>query len=71
MAAVSRMSHDLNTPINAITGFSRVILTGIDGAIEDLQREDLMSIDEAGCKLLTLVDEVFSVARSEISKAEP
>jgi len=61
--AMSRMGHDLKTPINAITGFSRVILKGIDGPITDFQREDLTSIYEGGVKLLTMINDVFSIRK--------
>jgi len=66
--AVSRMGHDLKTPINAITGFSRVILKGIDGPITDFQREDLTSIYEGGVKLLTMINDVFSIRKLDASR---
>jgi signal transduction histidine kinase len=65
MSAMSKMGHDLKTPINAITGFSRVILKGIDGPITDFQREDLTSIYNAGQKLLTMIDDVFNVRKRD------
>jgi signal transduction histidine kinase len=68
MSAQSRMSHDLKTPINAITGFSRVILKGIDGPITDFQREDLTSIYEAGQRLLTMINDVFLVRKSDAAR---
>lgn len=68
MSAMSRMSHDMKTPINAITGFSRVILKGIDGPITEFQREDITSIYEAGQKLLTMIDDVFSVRKRDAAR---
>lgn len=65
VSAMSKLSHDLKTPINAITGFSRVILKGIDGPITDLQQEDLTSIFESGRRLLEMINDVFSVARGD------
>ena len=32
---LANMSHELRTPLNSIIGFSRVILKGIDGPIND------------------------------------
>lgn len=69
MESMSRMSHDLKTPINAITGFSRVILKGIDGPITDFQQEDLTSIYEAGKKLLTMVNDLFAVRKRDAARS--
>ena len=63
MNAMSVMGHDLKTPINAITGFSKVILKGIDGPITEFQQQDLTSIHDAGQKLLTMIDEIFRTAK--------
>jgi signal transduction histidine kinase len=68
MNAMSVMGHDLKTPINAITGFSKVILKGIDGPITEFQQQDLTSIHDAGQKLLTMIDEVFRTARTDAGK---
>ncbi len=68
MDAMSDMGHDLKTPINAITGFSRVILKGIDGPITDFQQQDLTSIYEGGKKLLTMIDDIFQVAKKDAAK---
>ena len=67
-SAMSLMGHDLKTPINAITGFSRVILKGIDGPITEFQQQDLTSIYDAGQKLLTMIDELFRTGKSDTSK---
>ncbi|MBN2391475.1 MAG: HAMP domain-containing histidine kinase [Anaerolineae bacterium] len=68
MNAMSVMGHDLKTPINAITGFSKVILKGIDGPITDFQQQDLTSIHDAGQKLLTMIDEIFRTAKTDAGK---
>ncbi|MBN2003555.1 MAG: HAMP domain-containing histidine kinase [Anaerolineae bacterium] len=68
MEAMSKMGHDLKTPINAITGFSRVILKGIDGPITEFQQQDLTSIYDAGKKLLEMINDMFEVAKSDAGK---
>ena len=68
MNAMSVMGHDLKTPINAITGFSKVILKGIDGPITEFQQQDLTSIHDAGQKLLTMIDELFRTAKTDAGK---
>ena len=67
-SAMSLMGHDLKTPINAVTGFSRVILKGIDGPITEFQQQDLTSIYDAGQKLLTMIDELFRTGKSDAAK---
>ena len=70
MEAMSKMGHDLKTPINAITGFSRVILKGIDGPITEFQQQDLTSVYEAGKKLLDMINDMFEVAKSDAGKTD-
>ncbi len=66
--AISKMGHDLKTPINAITGFSRVMLNEVDGPITDLQREDLTAIYESGEKLLTMLDDLSVVQKLDAAR---
>ncbi len=70
MDAMSKMGHDLKTPINAITGFSKVILKGIDGPITEFQQQDLTSIYEGGRKLLAMINDVFEVAKADTGKSD-
>lgn len=69
MDAATKMGHDLKTPINAITGFSKVILKGIDGPINDMQQEDLTSIYNGGQKLLNMIHDLFEVMKSDAEKS--
>ncbi len=68
VVAVSKIGHDLKTPINAITGFSRVILKEMDGPITELQRQDLTSIYESGQKLLTMVNDLSIVQKLDAAQ---
>nr|MBP7691995.1 GAF domain-containing protein [Anaerolineales bacterium] len=52
---LANMSHELRTPLNSIIGFSRVILKGIDGEVNEIQRQDLSSIHSSGQHLLGLI----------------
>jgi len=65
ISAIRKMSHDLKTPINAVTGFSKVILKGIDGPITDFQKEDLTSVYEAGQQLLNMINDLAAVAKHD------
>jgi signal transduction histidine kinase/CheY-like chemotaxis protein len=67
---LANMSHELRTPLNSIIGFSRVILKGIDGAISDLQRQDLTAIYNSGQHLLGLINDMLDLAKIEAGKME-
>ncbi|GEM_PF-431240 len=67
---LANMSHELRTPLNSIIGFSRVILKGIDGAITDMQKQDLTAINSAGQHLLELINDVLDISKIEAGKME-
>jgi signal transduction histidine kinase/DNA-binding response OmpR family regulator len=67
---LASMSHELRTPLNSIIGFSRVILNGIDGPIEDLQRTDLTAIHNSGVHLLGLINDILDLSKIEAGHME-
>jgi len=56
-------SHDLKTPLNLVIGFSKVMLKGIDGPLNETQETDLASVYNNGQRLLTLISMVVDIAR--------
>lgn len=67
---LANMSHELRTPLNSVIGFSRVILKGIDGPINDVQRQDISSIYSSGMHLLNLINEILDMSKIEAGKME-
>ncbi len=67
---LANMSHELRTPLNSIIGFSRVILKGIDGPINDIQQQDLSAIYNSGQHLLNLINDVLDLSKIEAGKME-
>jgi GAF domain-containing protein/FixJ family two-component response regulator len=67
---LANMSHELRTPLNSIIGFSRVILKGIDGPVNELQSQDLTAIYNSGQHLLGLINDVLDVSKIEAGKME-
>lgn len=63
---LSRMSHDLRTPINAITGFTSLALNDIES--KDKIREDLHKIDRASNYLRNIIDDILDINRLESGK---
>ena len=67
---LANMSHELRTPLNSIIGFSRVILKGIDGTINDVQTQDLLAIYNSGQHLLSLINDILDLSKVEAGKME-
>src|SRR3990170_1359723 len=67
---LANMSHELRTPLNSIIGFSRVILKGIDGPVNDTQEQDLRAIHGAGLHLLGLINDILDVSKIEAGKMD-
>ena len=67
---LANMSHELRTPLNSIIGFSRVILKGIDGDINETQEQDLTAIYNAGQHLLGLINDILDISRIEAGKMD-
>lgn len=63
---LTNMSHALRTPLNSIIGFSRVMLKGLDGPLNELQRNDLETIHEGGRQLLGLIDDLVELSQWDI-----
>ena len=67
---LANMSHELRTPLNSIIGFSRVILKGIDGEINDIQKQDLTAIYNSGQHLLNLINDILDLSKIEAGKMQ-
>lgn len=57
---VAAVRHELKTPLNAILGFTQVLLDEIDGPLTPQQREDVAAIRQAGLYLSELVESVLA-----------
>lgn len=68
---LANMSHELRTPMNAIIGYSEMILEDIEDG-SDLEPEDvqadLVKIHSAGKHLLGLINDVLDLAKVESGK---
>jgi adenylate cyclase len=59
-AALGHVRHELRTPINAILGYSEMLL---EDETDDQVRADLGRIHESGRRLLSLIDEILNPDR--------
>ncbi len=60
---LSWASHDLKAPLNAIIGFLKVVIKGIDGPINEIQNTDLTTALNGAQRMLTLVNNLVEMAR--------
>jgi K+-sensing histidine kinase KdpD len=56
-------SHDLKTPLNAIIGFIKVVIKGIDGPINEIQNTDLTTALNGSQRMSTLINNLVEMAR--------
>ena len=64
------MSHELRTPINAVLGYSTLLLENIYGPLNDKQREGIERTHKAAKHLLELVNDVLDLSKIEAGKID-
>ena len=60
---LAKMNHQLRTPLNAVIGYSEILLEDAEAAGEESQIPDLQRINSAGRHLLSLVTDVLDVGK--------
>jgi signal transduction histidine kinase/DNA-binding NarL/FixJ family response regulator len=65
----AQMSHELRTPLNAILGYSQILL-GDRRQLTDRQAAGLLTIQESGEHLLTLINDILDLSRAQETKLE-
>jgi K+-sensing histidine kinase KdpD len=69
---ISIQAHDLRTPFNHITGFSKMLLNTVgDAPLTDFQKEDLGTVYRSGMRALTLLNGLIDIARINRHEKEP
>jgi signal transduction histidine kinase/HAMP domain-containing protein len=65
-----RMSHQLATYLNTILGFSKLMLKGVDGPLNDMQTKDMTAIRRSSQQLKQLLDDILELANLEVGEVE-
>jgi len=67
---LANMSHELRTPMNAIIGYSEMLMEDAEDDGNDEAADDLKKIHSAGTHLLSLINDVLDLAKIESGKMD-
>ncbi len=67
-AFLANMSHELRTPMNAIIGYSEMLIEDAEDTGNDTAIPDLKKIHSAGKHLLGLINDVLDISKIEAGK---
>src|SRR5439155_1323054 len=70
IAPETAVSHELRTPMNAIIGYTKLMLDGLDGEMTAQQQTDLFRVAQAADNLLGLINGLLDLAKIEAGKME-
>jgi signal transduction histidine kinase/CheY-like chemotaxis protein len=65
---VSNVSHEFRTPLNSILGLTRMLLSRVDGDLNDEQEKQLQYIRRSAESLTELVNDVLDLSKLEAGK---
>jgi PAS domain S-box-containing protein len=65
---LANMSHEFRTPLNAILGYTSMMLQGVSGPLPPNIVRQLQRIDSNGRHLLTIINDILDIARIEAGK---
>ena len=67
---LANMSHELMEPLNTILGFSRLLIKGVEGPLNQRQQEDLEQIHGDSQHLLDSIRDILSISQIEAGLLE-
>jgi signal transduction histidine kinase len=65
---LANMSHEFRTPLNAMLGYTSMLLQGIAGPVEPAAKRQLGRIESNGRHLLTIINEILDISRIEAGR---
>ncbi len=67
---LANMSHELRTPMNAIIGYTELLLDRVDGPVNEEQEKSLHKVANNARHLLQLINDVLDISKIESGKTE-
>ena len=67
---LARMSHDLRTPMNAIIGYTRIMLRKTREQLDDRQYRNLENVQVSANNLLVLINDILDLSKIEAGRLD-
>jgi signal transduction histidine kinase/CheY-like chemotaxis protein len=67
---LANMSHELRTPMNAIIGYTELLIDKVDGPVNEEQEKSLHKVVSNAKHLLQLINDVLDISKIESGKIE-
>jgi signal transduction histidine kinase len=65
---LANMSHEFRTPLNAILGYTSMLLQGVNGELTQPQKRNLGRVDSNAKHLLNIINDLLDISRIEAGK---
>jgi signal transduction histidine kinase len=65
---LANMSHEFRTPLNAMLGYTSMLLQGVGGPVSAPVKRQLGRIESNGRHLLTIINEILDISRIEAGR---
>jgi signal transduction histidine kinase len=64
-AFLASMSHELRTPLNSVINYTKFVIKGVMGPVNERQTETLTKVADSGKHLLNLINDVLDISKIE------
>jgi signal transduction histidine kinase/PAS domain-containing protein len=65
---LANMSHEFRTPLNAILGYTSMLLQGVSGDMSPAQKNKMLRVDSNARHLLSIINDILDISRIEAGK---